>query len=105
MVERLPEKKVIGATEARNKLGKLLNRVYQGQEHLVIEKLGIPVAVMISMRDYEHFRRLLAQEYHRELGRRLGREAEAQGLSEEELIGELEEDRRAVYEEMYGSKQ
>jgi hypothetical protein len=32
----------------------------------------------------------------------LGEEAERQGLSEEELIEELEADERAVYEERYG---
>lgn len=104
MIEKLPVKKTIGATEARNKLGKLLLRVYHGEEHLVIEKLGIPVATIISMEDYKHYRRLLAQEYHRELGNQLGREAKRQGLTEEQLIMEMEEDREAVYDELYGQQ-
>ena len=37
----------IGATEVRNNFGNLLNRIHQGDEHLVVEKLGIPVAVGI----------------------------------------------------------
>ena len=47
---------------------------------------------------------LLALEYHRELGSRLGREAKRQGLTEEELVGEMEEDRQAVYEKLYGTR-
>ncbi len=95
-------KRTVGAAEARNNLGKLLNRVHSGEEHVVIEKLGIPVAAVINMDDYEHYRRLLAQEHLQELGRALGREAKRQGLTEEELIEEMEKDRRAVYEELYG---
>jgi len=103
MVEKLPKGKHIGTTEVRNKLGRLLNRVHRREELLVVEKLGIPVAAIISMADYEHYQRLLAQEYHRELGKKLGREASRQGLTEEQLVAEMEDDRRAVYEEMYGS--
>jgi hypothetical protein len=51
------------------------------------------------MEDYEHYRRLLAQEHLQELGRALGREAERQGLTEEALIEEMEEDRRAVLDD------
>lgn len=102
MAEKTPMTKSIGATEVRNNLGNLLNRVHRGQEQLVVEKLGIPVAVIISIKDYEHYRRLLVQEHHIELGRSLAETAEAQDLSEEQLIAEMEEDRRAVYEEIYG---
>jgi prevent-host-death family protein len=101
MVEKLPEKKVIGATEVRNKLGRLLNRVYRGEEHLVVEKLGIPVAAIISMKDYEHYRRLLADEILKEMGQRMGAEIQRQGLTEERLLEMMEEDRADVYERMY----
>jgi len=102
MVEKLPPKRYIGATEVRGKLGRLLNRVHRREEHLVVEKLGIPVAAIISMEDYEHYQRLLVQERHRKLGKKLGEAAKRQGLTEEQLIAEMEEDRRAVYKEMYG---
>jgi len=104
MTERVPAAKVIGATEVRNNLGNLLNRVYWGKEQLVVEKLGIPVAAIISIKDYEHYRLLMAQEAHQRIGRRLGESAKAQGLTEEELLAEMEEDRQAVYEELYGRK-
>lgn len=102
-LHKLPAQRIIRVTEVRNHLGAFLNRVFRGEEHLVIEKLGIPVAAVISMREYEEFRRLLAQQLHQDLGRKLGEEAERQGLTEEELIDSMEEDRRAVYEEMYGT--
>jgi prevent-host-death family protein len=99
---KLPVQRSIRVTEVRNHLGSILNRVFRGEEHLVIEKLGIPVAAIISMREYEQYRRYLARRLHQDLGRKLGAEAEKQGLSEEELVASMEEDRRAVYEEMYG---
>ena len=102
LVEKLPMKKTVGATEARNNLGKLLNRVNRREEHVVVEKMGIPAAVMISIQDYEHYQRLLAAEMLQDLGRRIGAEAERQGLTEDQLIEEMEEDREAVYQEMFG---
>ena len=99
---KLPIQKIIGATEVRNHLGSLLNRVFRGEEHLVVEKSGIPVAAIISMQDYEEYRRYVAQQLHIELGRKLGAEAERQGLTEEKLIADMEEARATVYEEMYG---
>ena len=102
MAEKLPMKKVIGATEVRNKLGRFLNRVYHGEEHLVIEKLGIPVAAIISMKDYEQYRRLLAESMLKGLGSKVGAEAKRQGLTQEQLSKEIEETRREVFQENYG---
>ncbi|MCL5959732.1 MAG: type II toxin-antitoxin system Phd/YefM family antitoxin [Chloroflexi bacterium] len=102
MRERLPVQKVVPATEVRNKLGRLLNNVYRGQEQLVVEKMGIPVAAIISMREYEHYRRLLAKEMLETLGPELGQEAERQGLTEEGLRKEVRKARDEVFAEMYG---
>ncbi len=102
MSERMPLAKAVGATEVRNNLGNLLNRVHKGEEQLVVEKLGIPVAAIISIRDYEEYRRLLAQDYHRQLGRRIGAAVESRNLSEEQIIDALDEDREAIYKELYG---
>lgn len=104
MVERLPMQKVIPATEVRNKLGQLLNRVHRSEEHLVVEKLGIPVAAIISMRDYEQYRQLLAAAKHAELGRKVGALAEAQGLTEEQLGEDLAKTRQQAYQQQYGPK-
>ena len=103
MAAKLPMRKNVGATEVRNNMGKLLNRVFRGEEQLVIEKLGIPVAAIISMKDYEQYRRLLAVHLHNELGRKIGAEAEKQRLTEEQLLGDMKETRREVFEETYGN--
>jgi prevent-host-death family protein len=102
MIEELPMQKIIGATEVRNNLGRLLNRVHRREEHLVVEKLGIPVAAIISIQDYEQYRRLLSQNMLRDLGRKIGAEANKQGLTEEQLLEELRETRREVFKEQYG---
>ena len=102
MSERLPVQKVVPATEVRNKLGRLLNRIHRGEEQLIVEKLGIPVAAIISMRDYEDYRRLLAERQLSALGRKVGPEAERQGLTEEKLLEELKETKREVFKEKYG---
>lgn len=92
----------VGATEMRNHLGKFLNRVYRGEEHVVVEKSGIPVAALISMKEYEAFRRWLARQLHEDIGRKLGAEYKRRGISEDQLIELMEEDREAVYQERYG---
>ena len=95
-------KKVVAATEVRNHFGAFLNRVYRGDEHLVVEKSGIPVAALISMKEYEAFRQFLAKQIHHDLGRRLGEAFKRQGITEEKLIELMEEDRETVYQERYG---
>lgn len=43
---------VVSALRARSNFGKLLNRVEDERRSLVIEKRGIPKAVLLSIRDY-----------------------------------------------------
>lgn len=102
MGERRLMHKVVPASEVRNKLGRLLNAVHRNEERLIVEKLGIPVAAIISMKEYEHYRRLLAQQALREVGRKVGRAAKRQGLTEAELAKELGQTRREVFKETYG---
>jgi prevent-host-death family protein len=97
-------KLTIGATEVRNHFGKFLKQVHRGDEHIVVEKAGIPVAALISMKEYEQFRRWLSKQLLTDLGRRMGAEAQRQGLTEEQLIEMMEEDREAVYQERYGQQ-
>jgi prevent-host-death family protein len=44
--------RVISALHARANLGKLLSRLDQESESVVIEKRGTPRAVLLSLRDY-----------------------------------------------------
>lgn len=43
---------VISALHARTNFGKLLHRVENERQSLVIEKRGIPKAALLSVRDY-----------------------------------------------------
>jgi prevent-host-death family protein len=43
---------VVSALHARSNFGKLLRRVSEERKSLVIEKRGIPQAVLLSIRDY-----------------------------------------------------
>ena len=68
-----PEK-IISALRARNEFGKLLSRVEGEQRSLIIEKRGVPRAVLLSIRDYV---RLAAPEP--EILRLLGERASSNG--------------------------
>jgi len=56
-----PPTERINVTEARRGWSGLLNRVFRREARIVIEKSGIPVAAIISYRDYEAYRRLRAR--------------------------------------------
>jgi len=89
---------VISATEAKNRFGEVIRRVYRDGETFIVERDGLPVVMIVPVEG-----RLANEQYFVELSRRLGRAAYRQGLTEEELLRELEEDRRALYRETYGA--
>ena len=97
-------KSIVGATEVRNNFGKFLSQVYRGEEHLVVEKGGIPVAALIGMREYEKFQQWLATQLLNEIGPKLHAAAQRQGITEENLLEMMEEDRDAIYQQNYGRK-
>src|SRR4051794_40123903 len=97
-------KSVVGATEVRNNFGMFLSQVYRGEEHLVVEKGGIPVAALIGMREYEKFQQWLATQLLDEIGPKLHAAAQRQGLTEEKLLELMDEDREAIYQKEYGRK-
>lgn len=45
--------RIVTATEAKNRFGEMLKGAYQRAEHLVVERAGIPVAVIVPIQDYE----------------------------------------------------
>lgn len=89
---------VISATEAKNRFGEVIRRVYRDGETFIVERDGLPVAVIMSVQQYR-----MAEQHLMEFSRLVGQAAERQGLTEEQLFQELEEDRRAVYRETYGA--
>jgi prevent-host-death family protein len=45
---------VIKASEGHRSFGKLLRRVYGSDEHLIVERDGFPIAVILSYQEYKH---------------------------------------------------
>jgi prevent-host-death family protein len=95
---------VIKASEGHRGFGKLLKRVYRSDEHLIVERDGFPVAVLMSYQEYEKLSRERALEAFERFSRGLGREIEKQGLTEEQLFEELKQTRQEVFEEHYASR-
>jgi prevent-host-death family protein len=44
---------VVTATEAKNRFGDIIRRAYMGEEHLIVQRDGIPVVAIVPMTDYE----------------------------------------------------
>ena len=96
-------KRIITATELRRNFNVVVRRIHQKHEHTVIESKGAPVAVILSVEEYEKLiSRQNAKAAFRDFARNLGREVEKLGLTEEELLADLEKTKRRVFEEQYG---
>jgi prevent-host-death family protein len=62
MSERDPVMQTINASEARQSWGQLLNEVGRGRTRVLVEKLGIPVAAIVSAGDLEQLTEFEEQE-------------------------------------------
>lgn len=106
--------RVVPATQAKTYFGELLKRVYEQNEAQVVERAGMPVAVIISIEEYVSLRPERAKELPRleaSARRQHARKAlmefldEMQEDSEHFTEEEVEADvRRAVEEARYGKK-
>jgi len=52
---------IIKASEGHRAFGKLLEQIYNSDEHLIVEQDGFPVAVMMSYQEYEQLSQLLTE--------------------------------------------
>ncbi len=52
-MKNAPTVRVVSATEAKNKFGEIIKHAYAANEHLIVEKSGIPVVAIIPMADYQ----------------------------------------------------
>ena len=107
MASRSAAPVTIPATTAHRKFGEIVRRAFSG-EHFIVEKDGLPVVAVISAAEYrelvearERGRRVSR---FRQLARDIGQEAEKRGLTEEQVMAELEVTRRQVYQERYGDE-
>jgi hypothetical protein len=81
--------------------GKVLKRVAQENQHLIVERDGYRVAAIVPYPEYEELMRLRAAAAHRQLVRALGERVEQAGLSEKQLADDLEVVKRQVHSERY----
>ncbi len=93
---------VIKASEGHRAFGQLLKRVYRSDEHLIVERDGFPVAVLMSYQEYENLSRQRASEAFDRLSGAVRREMERPGLTEEQVQDEITRARQEVYREQYG---
>ncbi len=101
--QRISSQRTITATELRRNFSAVVRRIRQRREHTVIQSSGAPVAVILSMAEYERLtarRRAKAAFY--DLSRNFGREVERLGITEEEFMADLEKTKRRVFTEQYG---
>lgn len=92
----------VKASEGHRTFGKLLRRVYDSDEHLIVERDGYRVAVLMSYQEYQALQRGQALDTLQALNQELGKDAEQQGLDEEALQRELKQTRRDLVKERYG---
>jgi prevent-host-death family protein len=111
MTSHTPTKITIPATQAQRKFGDVIRRVFSGQEHIVVEKDGLPVVAIISMTEYETFmkereqreqERAARRKQFEGIARQFGEELERRGISEDDLESVAEDVRRELYNETYG---
>ena len=43
--------RMVSATEAKNRFGAIIKQAYAGDEHLIVERGGIPVVVIVPIQD------------------------------------------------------
>ncbi len=94
---------IIKASEGHRAFGKLLKRVFRSDEHLIVERDGYPVAVLLSFQEYEKLKRDHAIATFDMLSHSIGLAIDEQSITEEELSADVEAARHEVYSERYGT--
>jgi prevent-host-death family protein len=108
MLSEKPERVTLRLTDVQRNFREVVNRAGSGHEHIIVERDGLPVIVMISVAEYQLLMREREQREERlkkfeASARRIGQEFERLGLSEEDVMAQLEETKQEVYDERYGS--
>jgi len=103
----------IPATTAHRNFGDLIKRAFSGKEHFIVEKDGLPVVAILSIREYEALvqtqdedeqKREVRNKRFEEIVRPFGEELERQGITEEELDAKVEQVRQRLFEQKHGAK-
>jgi prevent-host-death family protein len=86
----------------RRHFGEVIQRIRSRQEHTIIQSSGEPIAVLLPMAEYEQLLRYKRLMVFDEFTRDFGLAIEKHGLNEEQLMAELEEIKREIFQERYG---
>ena len=95
------EQRIVTTTEMRRDFSLVVRRLNKRREHALIQSKGAPVAVLLSVTEYDDLMRYKRLVVFEKFTREFGKEIEKQDLSEEELMAELEETKREVFRERY----
>lgn len=95
---------VVRMTQLHRQLGQVIRKVARSDEHFVVEKGGLPVAVLLSMNEYERLVRYQKLKDFERHARAIGEEVQRQGLTEEEVEAKVEEVRERLYQEGNGQQ-
>ncbi len=85
----------ITATEARNRFGEVIRRVYQGGETIIVERGGLPVVAILPVPEYQTVRTWKQARFAQAV-RAAAQEAEEQGLTEKQVGRQVREVREEV---------
>jgi len=99
---RRNDERVITATEMRRNFSAVVQRLRKRREHAIIQSSGAPVAVLLPIAEYEELLRYKRLVVFDRFTREFGQEVERRGVSEDDLMAELEETKREVFREHYG---
>ncbi len=95
----MARQEVIKASEGHRSFGKLLKRVYNSDEHLIVERDGFPVAVLLGYQEYQQLRQQAALEAFKQFSREVGQAIAEQGLREAELLEAVQQAGEQIYQE------
>lgn len=95
------EQRIVTATEMRRDFSVVVRRLNKRREHALIQSKGTSVAVLLSLAEYDDLLRYKRLMVFDKFTREFGVEIEKQGLSEEDVMAELEETKREVFRERY----
>src|SRR5947209_4925416 len=90
----------------------LMHRATSGKEHFIVEEEGKPVVAIISMKEYDELlkdRQAYEQDKQarlkkfRQATRAIGEAVAKSGLTEDQLMEELEKDKEEIFRQHYGN--
>jgi len=93
---------IFTTTELRRNLTAIVQKIRRKREPAIIQSGGESVAVLLPMSEYERFLRYQRLATFDKFARKIGRAVEKSGLTEGQLMEELEETKREVFREKYG---